>query len=128
MTWVFDYADGIERRPRLMYRSVGVEGMAFNLLCTQTGVQIALARAGPAPDTWPLTLRSGDVQTEMLGATEGESEVVVRATLAATAPVLLNFRRTGLLEETDQGTTTVLNAINDEERAAVEHFFEACTL
>lgn len=125
LTWVFDHAQG-SGRPRLMYRSVGVEGMALNLQCLGDEVQVALSRAGPAPEAWPFTLTSGEVSADLAGAPEGESEVVVRATLPANAPVLQHFTETGELSETDNGITTPMNAINDDERAAIRAFFEAC--
>ena len=106
--------------PALMHTSQGSEGMALNLQCERPGRAAFIWRGGPAPQIWRFTRQSGDARRDLDGRVSGESELVVGATLERNDPVLVSFRRTGQISESDRGQAMVL------ERSAIERFFQAC--
>lgn len=129
MTWQFIAANSQNAgtpNTRLMYASNGSEGMALNLQCEGGTVYARLWR-GQQRESWPFSLQSGATRADLSGTTEGESEVIVTATLPVNAPVLVNFRGNGRLTLIDGDTTQVLDAINDQERQAIAEFFRACS-
>jgi hypothetical protein len=129
MTWRFDPAGSATAGtplPRLMYASNGSEGMALNLQCESDTVHARLWR-GEQRANWPFSLQSGAIRTDLSGTGQGESEVVVTATLPLNSPVLDAFRRSGVISLVEDGRTQVLDAINEQERQAISSFFQACS-
>jgi hypothetical protein len=127
MTWQFTPA-GSAGTPnaRLMYASFGSEGMALNLQCDGDTIYARLWR-GQQRESWPFSLQSGEARANLNGTTEGDSEVIVTATLPSSAPVMNNFRISGDITLIDGDRTQVLDAINDQERHAIASFFTACS-
>jgi hypothetical protein len=129
MTWQFEPAGGSNAgtsNARLMYASYGSEGMALNLQCDGDTIYARLWR-GQQRESWPFSLQSGAARADLNGTTEGESEVIVTATLPSSAPVMNNFRISGDLTLIDDGRAQVLDAIDDQERQAIASFFTACS-
>jgi hypothetical protein len=129
MTWQFNPPNSPNvgsPLARLMYASYGSEGMALNLQCENDTVYARLWR-GQQREVWPFSLRSGAARADLRGTTEGESEVIVTATLPVTAPVFTAFRGSGDLTLIDGDRTVVMDAINDQERQAIAGFFTACS-
>lgn len=136
MTWTFDpmgRGAGGASRPRLMYRSGGSEGMMLNLQCdpgTNNGFVLSMRDA--RQDSYPFTLQSGTVATELSAApiqpdNGGAGEIAASAPVALDAPALTAFRSSGDLTITDNGRSFVLDAINDQERQTIAEFFRACS-
>jgi hypothetical protein len=131
MTWQFGNdgrtATGTAR-PRLMYASYGSEGMALNLQCDPgTGNAFAILWRGQVQPSWPFTLQSGAARTQLTGTGAGESEIIVTAPVALSAPALTAFRSSGALTLLEGERTVVMDAINEQERQAIANFFEACS-
>jgi hypothetical protein len=129
MTWQFTSTGSSNTgaaNARLMYASHGSEDMALNLQCEGDTIYARLWR-GQQRESWPFTLQSGEVRADLRGTGEGESEVIVTASLPLSAPVLGAFRDSGELTLTEDGRTQTLDAINDLERQAISSFFQACS-
>lgn len=128
MTWQYAAAGSVNsgaRLARLMYASYGSEGLALNLQCDGGNMYARLWR-GERRERWPFALQSGSVRADLVGTTEGDSEVIVTASLPVSAPVLTAFRESGELTLIDQGTRVIMDAIDSSERQAISDFFAAC--
>lgn len=123
MTWHFSQYEG--QLAALRYASYGTEDQAIALRCEGDRVAAILWR-GQQRDRWPFTLRSGATRADLNGVGEGDSEVFVTAHVARNSPVMMAFRETSDLTLTEDGTTWVMDAINDQERQAIAQFFTAC--
>lgn len=132
LTWMYD--DGTTTgagRPRLLYSARASDEMGLNLQCAAPGaIEALIVRNAPdvVPATHQFTLQSGMASTVLTGAASGEpaSEMVVRASVPATDPVLVSLRDTGRVSLMDDGVTHVFDAIDNRERQAIRQFFAAC--
>jgi hypothetical protein len=118
-------------RPRLIYSARASDELGLNLQCASPGAMEALiVRNGPdvMPATYQFTLQSGTASTVLTGAATGEpaSEMIVRAPVLASNPALVSLRDTGRVSLMDDGVTHVFDAIDDQERLAIQQFFAAC--
>ena len=132
LTWMYDDGTGNgSGRPRLIYSARSSDEVGLNLQCASPGALEALiVRNGPdvMPATYQFTLQSGSASTVLTGAADGEpaSEMVVRASVPASDPVLVSLRDTGRVSLMDDGVTHVFDAIDAQERQAIQRFFAAC--
>jgi hypothetical protein len=108
-----------------MYASYGSEGMALNLQCDRETMYARLWR-GERRERWPFSLQSGAARADLAGTSDGDSEVVVTASMPVTAPVLTAIRESGDLTLVDHDTTLIMDAAVNSERQAIDDFFAAC--
>lgn len=132
MTWMYSGpTENGSGRPRLIYSERSSDALGLNLQCVAPGsVEVLIVRMAPdvVPANWQFTLQSGEASTLLIGAATGEpaSEMMVRASLPASDPVLAGLRTTGRISLTDDGRTHVFDAINNAELQTIGRFFNAC--
>lgn len=131
MTWIQDRTGA--GRLRLMYSARASDELGINVQCDSERVaHVLFVRYTPPPqealETWPFTLASGDVRAELAGAVErgGSDEITINGAIGLDTPLMRAFRQSGRLSLEEGGRTLEMNAINGDERAAIERFFTAC--
>lgn len=105
------------------------DNLWFGFYCRQGSAQVEFTDYGPAPAREALTLVSGQASTTAKVVREADPlfEEVRNGALAAAAPVLAEFRRTGRLGMPGGPTAADgYSAGTPAEMAAIEGFFSAC--
>ncbi len=134
LTWLFD-DQGKGNSPRLRYAGAEGDEAAITFECRSTGkVTVVLDRLilGRKPPNWPFTLTSRGEEAPLTGrlSRKQDDHMMVEAVMPASAPILVAVSLSGALSLDDSSRLSPLpmDAVNDEERQAIDDFLSSCPL